>query len=92
MFTVDCFKDVDECAERPCDTGELCMNTPGSYKCQCKNGFKLDSVMNVCTGNIIYNINFYVYLLILKNNFIFGTKYILKPETFRIYFMNTSVS
>lgn len=52
MLTKNGFIDVDECAERPCDTSELCVNTPGSFKCQCKNGFKLDSVTNACTGNM----------------------------------------
>ena len=37
------FLDIDECAAQvnPCDAvaNSECMNTNGSYSCQCKNGF-----------------------------------------------------
>ncbi len=35
-----CEQNVDECAElTPCLNGAVCMDTPGSYKCQCQLGF-----------------------------------------------------
>jgi len=37
------FLDIDECAAQanPCDAvaNSECKNTPGSYNCQCKDGF-----------------------------------------------------
>ncbi|XP_056288796.1 epidermal growth factor-like protein 7 [Pseudoliparis swirei] len=36
----DCQIDVDECAERrPC--AQMCLNAAGSYRCACRDGFKL---------------------------------------------------
>lgn len=36
------FADVDECAQRldDCHVDALCQNTPTSYKCSCKPGYK----------------------------------------------------
>lgn len=42
-------KDIDECSQRPCDINEVCINSPGSYKCHCKSGYQLDKVTNACT-------------------------------------------
>ena len=38
-----CGENIDECtasAESPCQNGALCMDTPGSYKCQCLPGYR----------------------------------------------------
>ncbi|KAA8584374.1 hypothetical protein FQN60_008159 [Etheostoma spectabile] len=36
----NCNQDVDECSERqPCD--QVCVNTAGSYRCACRDGFRL---------------------------------------------------
>lgn len=32
--------DVDECLQRPCE--QLCVNTPGSFECQCWEGYQTD--------------------------------------------------
>ncbi len=34
-----CFSDVDECFLRPCKNGGTCSNSPGSYSCQCVEGY-----------------------------------------------------
>lgn len=39
--------DVDECQFNPCINGR-CDNTPGSYKCLCRLGYRLSG--NKCTG------------------------------------------
>ncbi|XP_058454733.1 uncharacterized protein LOC131432461 isoform X2 [Malaya genurostris] len=41
MFeTLPSCEDIDECATSPCDIASTeCMNTPGSFHCQCKSGF-----------------------------------------------------
>ncbi|KAJ8979652.1 hypothetical protein NQ317_006363 [Molorchus minor] len=42
-----CEQDVDECKEeKPCD--QICYNTPGSYKCQCREDFVLHSDGQSC--------------------------------------------
>lgn len=47
MFFV--VSDVDECAQNPrlCANGR-CENTPGSFQCVCRPGFRLE--VNTCTG------------------------------------------
>ncbi|TRY83481.1 hypothetical protein DNTS_016221 [Danionella cerebrum] len=35
-------QDVDECHEQPCHAQALCMNSPGSFQCQCQPGFHGD--------------------------------------------------
>lgn len=42
-----CPSDVDECLTNPCGNGR-CDNTPGSYRCVCRLGYKFSS--NTCTG------------------------------------------
>ena len=34
------FSDIDECSQKHCD--QVCVNTPGSYKCFCDQGYELD--------------------------------------------------
>lgn len=46
--------DVDECSytPSPCSNGR-CENTPGSFMCVCRSGFKLQG--NTCTGENTHN-------------------------------------
>ena len=44
--------DIDECEEGLfyCAYGSECINTPGSYRCQCLDGYRAD-VDGRCIGN-----------------------------------------
>ena len=44
-----CFPDDDECERNPCTHGE-CVNTPGSYICQCPAGFQTTATRTECRG------------------------------------------
>lgn len=53
-----CERDADECsravhpdAPAPCPQRALCVNTPGSYYCVCKEGYRRDSLHDHCEGN-----------------------------------------
>jgi hypothetical protein len=55
MFLRCCVRtDTDECmnsdVERSCDLQATCTNTPGSFTCQCKEGFTGDGFQ--CTGKL----------------------------------------
>lgn len=46
--------DVDECTE-PDTCSQICINLPGSYKCDCEEGYEIDPVSKTCkaeSGNI----------------------------------------
>ena len=43
------FQDINECAtSRPCH--QICNNTEGSFRCNCEEGFRLDSDGATCIG------------------------------------------
>ena len=44
--------DIDECTDgtHSCDVNATCNNTPGSYICTCKDGFRGDGIN--CTGKV----------------------------------------
>lgn len=44
-----CSPDDDECERNPCAHGE-CVNTPGSYICQCPAGFQTTATRTECRG------------------------------------------
>lgn len=37
-----CNQDIDECKQDPCPAGSRCINTEGSFKCECPLGFDLE--------------------------------------------------
>lgn len=45
-------QDVDECAapSEPCGPGHLCVNSPGSFRCECKAGYYFDGISRTCVG------------------------------------------
>lgn len=44
--------DIDECAsdKSACDSNQLCINDPGGFHCDCREGFQLDPIINACVG------------------------------------------
>ena len=36
------YPDIDECRNDPCQNGGTCVNSPGSYSCDCVEGYKGD--------------------------------------------------
>ncbi|XP_075375962.1 epidermal growth factor-like protein 7 isoform X3 [Mycteria americana] len=43
-----CNRDVDECASQSHGCGQLCINTAGSYRCACRDGFSLAANDKAC--------------------------------------------
>ncbi|XP_075375958.1 epidermal growth factor-like protein 7 isoform X1 [Mycteria americana] len=43
-----CQTDVDECASQSHGCGQLCINTAGSYRCACRDGFSLAANDKAC--------------------------------------------
>ena len=35
----DCSKDINECDTKPCDSHSTCVNTPGTFRCDCEDGY-----------------------------------------------------
>ncbi len=59
--------DIDECAnnnETVCS--QICVNTPGSYRCECEKGFYLEDDGKTCTkgerGECIFSESLFVFL------------------------------
>ena len=49
-LVVQLLLDIDECAELMDDCVHICQNTNGSYICDCRNGYSLDSDGFKCNG------------------------------------------
>ena len=45
--------EVDECAQDNGGCSDDCINMPGSYRCDCPNGYKLHTDNKTCLGNNI---------------------------------------
>lgn len=43
--------DVDECLDHPCHQNGTCINTIGSFDCECKEGFMGSGF--ICEGNLL---------------------------------------
>ena len=54
MVLIISFTDINECSDDPCDSNADCMNTEGSFLCQCQNGFNGDGF--ACTGKHLFYI------------------------------------
>lgn len=52
-LTIPSLADINECAT-PDTCSQICINLPGSYKCDCKQGYEIDPASKTCkaaTGN-----------------------------------------
>lgn len=70
MIHIICFsKDENECRTKPgiCENGR-CVNTIGSYRCECNEGFQSSSSGTECLGKLINE-----YILLGKWNICFVT-------------------
>ena len=49
------FSDVNECDANPnyCQVGGQCVNTPGSYRCLCKEGYEVGNGGSHCIGKVL---------------------------------------
>ncbi|CAF0775686.1 unnamed protein product [Didymodactylos carnosus] len=48
-FNVLYCKDIDECLTHNCSENEICVNLPGSYRCDCQLGY--NNVTGICTND-----------------------------------------
>ena len=53
-FALQCFfiLDIDECAVANGECGHNCINTEGSFYCDCREGFVLEDDGRQCEGNV----------------------------------------
>lgn len=58
--------DVNECQDDNGGCEHLCFNSPGSYYCQCKDGFRLSDNLRSCTGNQITK-HLFIYIACFTN-------------------------
>ena len=71
LFTIKlitfCFSDVDECEEDAslCENGE-CVNTPGSYRCECDTGYRYEPNSNTCIVFFRFIVKYIVVLVRLS--------------------------
>ncbi|XP_051492231.1 epidermal growth factor-like protein 7 isoform X2 [Apus apus] len=47
-YALGCNRDVDECASQSHGCAQLCINTAGSYRCACRDGFGLAANHKAC--------------------------------------------
>ena len=48
--------DINECASSAANNcQQVCNNNPGSYTCSCNTGYRLNSDVHTCSGNIAGN-------------------------------------
>ena len=50
--------------DRCCDNNQNCINTNGSYICECKTGYQLNDDLMTCSGmkNLIHKICTYIHM------------------------------
>lgn len=45
--------DIDECEELNGGCQQMCVNTLGSYRCECSEGFRIHADARTCIGKIV---------------------------------------
>lgn len=63
--------DIDECRETPqiCGLHAICNNQPGTFRCECLDGYQFASDGQTCTGKW--------YLCVAKNNYMFKKSHLV---------------
>ena len=56
--------DVDECQNDNGGCEHTCINTPGSYLCECDNGYSLAEDGHMCSGIIYKSFNLELFLIL----------------------------
>ena len=51
------FKDIDECTEGTSGCSQLCNDNDGSFTCDCRGGYRLQSDKKSCAGEYFDEIN-----------------------------------
>ena len=51
-FLFDLFADIDECAEGTAGCAQICQNSAGSFHCECRSGYQLDTDKKSCLGKL----------------------------------------
>ena len=49
------FVDIDECAYKKAGCAHLCTNKPGSYECECYNGYYMSANKRYCISKFVLN-------------------------------------
>ena len=47
--------DIDECKSGPCSNGK-CINSDGSFRCECQPGFTLGADGKTCLGELLLSL------------------------------------
>ena len=48
--------DNDECADGMNNCQQLCVNTPGGFRCDCNPGFQLNADQATCSGDTNFEV------------------------------------
>ena len=64
-FTCFSISDIDECVNNHDLCAQACINTPGSYVCDCNPGYTLDPNGFSCIGEIIIRFTLTISAIIL---------------------------
>ena len=61
----NCLDDLDECkgGKYVCDHNAICVNTVGSYQCNCRDGYYMGED-SICISTITFYYLFYILLLL----------------------------
>ena len=49
----NCTADIDECSKDPSPCDHICVNEPGSYSCECRDNYTLDTDNVSCVGELM---------------------------------------
>ena len=67
--------EINECLSHPCDGNATCTNTPGSYICECSNGFSGNGLICIsgfseCFLNVLKSTPFQILMSAISLEFV----------------------